>query len=93
MLKTIALVGFAAALALPPVVAFGQTGYGVVPGQPSATTFDRRWNASHLSKDRRGPALLTSAIMPGWATIIITITTGDIPGRASVVRGAGVCVR
>ncbi len=52
MLKTFALIGLTAALALPPVAAFAQTGYGVTPGQPSTSTFDRAWNQANQSKDR-----------------------------------------
>ena len=44
MLKTIALIGFGAALALPSFAAVAQTGYGVSPGAPSTSTFDRSWN-------------------------------------------------
>ncbi len=51
MLKTIALIGLTAALALP-VAAVAQTGYGVTPGQPSTSTFDRAWNQANQSKDR-----------------------------------------
>jgi hypothetical protein len=52
MLKIIALVGFAAALAFAPVaaVAQGATGYGTYGPQQGTSTFDRAWNASHLSK-------------------------------------------
>ena len=48
MLKTIALVGFAASLALAPVaaVAQGATGYGTYGPQQGTSTFDRAWNAS-----------------------------------------------
>ena len=51
MLKTFALIGLTAALALP-VAAVAQTGYGVTPGQPSTSTFDRAWNQANQSKDR-----------------------------------------
>ena len=52
MLKIIALVGFAAPLAFAPVaaVAQGATGYGTYGPQQGTSTFDRAWNASHLSK-------------------------------------------
>ncbi|MBV9288926.1 MAG: hypothetical protein JO288_14105 [Hyphomicrobiales bacterium] len=52
MLKTIALLGFAASLALAPVAAVAQsaTGYGTYGPQRGASTFDRSWNQSHLSK-------------------------------------------
>ena len=52
MLKTIALIGMTAALALPAVPAFAQTGYGVTPGSPSTSTFDRAWNKANLSKEQ-----------------------------------------
>ena len=52
MLKTIALIGLTAALALAPVAGFAQTGYGVTPGSPSTSTFDRAWNHANQSKDR-----------------------------------------
>jgi hypothetical protein len=52
MLKTIALVGFAASLALASVVAVAQsaTGYGTFGPQQGTSTFDRAWNANHESK-------------------------------------------
>ena len=51
MLKTIALAGFAASLALAPVAAVAQaTGYGTIGPQQGTSTFDRAWNASHESK-------------------------------------------
>jgi hypothetical protein len=52
MLKTIAWMGLAAALILPPVSAAAQTGYGVKPGAPSTSSFDRSWNRANESKDR-----------------------------------------
>ena len=52
MLKTIALIALGAALALPPVAAVAQTGYGVAPGQPSATPFDRSFNHFNQSKEQ-----------------------------------------
>jgi hypothetical protein len=52
MLKTIALIAVGAALALAPVGAVAQTGYGVSPGKPSTTTFDRSWNRFNESKER-----------------------------------------
>ena len=52
MLKTIALIGLGAAIALTPAVAVAQTGYGVRPGQPSTSTFDRSWNHFNQSKER-----------------------------------------
>jgi hypothetical protein len=52
MLKTIALIGLTATLALPTVAAFAQTGYGVSHSAPSTSTFDRSWNHANESKDR-----------------------------------------
>ncbi len=52
MLKTIVLIGLGAALALPPVAAGAQTGYGVSNSAPSTTTFDRSWNHFNESKER-----------------------------------------
>ena len=52
MLKTIALISLGAALALLPVSAVAQTGYGVSNGAPSTTTFDRSWNHFNESKER-----------------------------------------
>jgi hypothetical protein len=51
MLKTVALIGFAASLALAPVAAVAQaSGYGSYGPQQGTSTFDRGWNASHESK-------------------------------------------
>ena len=52
MLKTIALAGFAASLALAPLAALAQgaSGYGTYGPQQGTSTFDRAWNASHQSK-------------------------------------------
>jgi hypothetical protein len=59
MLKTIALIGFAAALALPPAAALAQSGssssYGTLGYGPrvptrSLTPFDRSWNEYNQSK-------------------------------------------
>jgi hypothetical protein len=52
MLKTIAWISLAAALCLPPISAVAQTGYGVTPGAPSTSTFDRSWNRANESKER-----------------------------------------
>jgi hypothetical protein len=52
MLKTIALIGLAAAIVAPPASALAQTGYGVTPGSPSTSTFDRAWNHANLSKEQ-----------------------------------------
>jgi hypothetical protein len=52
MLKTIAAISIATALALAPVAGFAQTGYGVSNSAPSTSTFDRAWNHANESKDR-----------------------------------------
>src|SRR5260370_39284232 len=52
MLKTIAWSALGPPLALPPVSAVAQTGYGVINGAPSTTTFDRSWNHFNESKER-----------------------------------------
>jgi hypothetical protein len=51
MLQTIALIGLTAALALSAVPGLAQTGYGVTPGSPSTSTFDRSWNHANQSKE------------------------------------------
>ena len=59
MFKTIALIGLAATLAVPPAAALAQQGtsesYGSVGRGPhvstqSLTPFDRAWNYNHQSK-------------------------------------------
>jgi hypothetical protein len=58
MLRTIALTGFAVAVAIAPLAALAQTGYsssyGAYPGQgmptQSLTPFDRSWNQFNQSK-------------------------------------------
>jgi hypothetical protein len=52
MLKTLALIGLTATLALPTVAAFAQTGWGVSNGAPSKSLFDRESNAINESKER-----------------------------------------
>ena len=52
MLKTIASIAVGAVLCLSPILAVAQTGYGVKPGAPSTSTFDRSWNRANESKDR-----------------------------------------
>ncbi|MGH6799613.1 MAG: hypothetical protein ACREDI_14675 [Roseiarcus sp.] len=62
MLKTIALIGLAAALALPSASAFavsgnssssyGSEGYGPTIPTRSLTPFDRAWNHANESKER-----------------------------------------
>lgn len=55
MFKTLALIGFGAAIALAPAAALAQypSGYGTLPGHPaqSQTTFDRSWN--HFNESKR----------------------------------------
>jgi len=45
-------VGIGASLCLAPLTANAQTGYGVKPGAPSTSSFDRHWNRANESKDR-----------------------------------------
>ena len=61
MLKTIALIGFAAALAFPPAAAWAQTGtssswgsvgYGQKIPTQSLSNFDRQWNQFNQSKEQ-----------------------------------------
>jgi hypothetical protein len=52
MFRTIIGISLGAALCLPPFLAVAQTGYGVKPGAPSTSTFDRHWNRANESKDR-----------------------------------------
>jgi hypothetical protein len=52
MLKTLASIAVGAALCLSPILAVAQTGYGVKPGAPSTSSFDRSWNRANESKDR-----------------------------------------
>jgi hypothetical protein len=61
MLKTIALIGFAAVLVLPSVPAFavsgnssayGTDGYGPTVPTRSLTPFQRSWNHANESKER-----------------------------------------
>ena len=52
MLRTIALISLFAAISAAPASAVAQTGYGVKPGAPSTSTFDRSWNRANESKDR-----------------------------------------
>ena len=51
MIRTIAI-GIGAALCFAPLKAYAQTGYGVKPGAPSTSSFDRHWNRANESKDR-----------------------------------------
>lgn len=52
MLKAIIGIGVCAIVCFPSFTAVAQTGYGVKPGAPSTSTFDRRWNRANESKDR-----------------------------------------
>jgi hypothetical protein len=52
MLKAIVRIALGAALCLPAMTAVAQTGYGVSPGAPSTSTFDRAWNHANESKER-----------------------------------------
>ena len=51
MIRTIAI-GVGVALCFAPLTAYAQTGYGVKPGAPSTSSFDRHWNRANESKDR-----------------------------------------
>ncbi len=61
-IKTIALVGLAALVTLPPVAAFSQSSYGSEPCVPtqSLTPFGRAWNANNEGKNetRAGAAYM-----------------------------------
>jgi hypothetical protein len=50
--KALVAIGFGAALAVLPLMAAAQTGYGVKKNAPSTSTFDRGWNHANESKDR-----------------------------------------
>ena len=78
MLKTIALIGLAAALALPSVPAFavsgnsssyGTEGYGPTVPTQSLTPFQRSWNHANESKERARAGRPGFAIMAATATI------------------------
>ena len=67
MFKTIALIGLGAVLALPPVSAVAQTGFGVSNSAPSQTTFDRSFNHFNESKERaRAGAAYVRRLGEGW---------------------------
>jgi hypothetical protein len=51
MIRTVAIT-FGAALCFASFTANAQTGYGVKPGAPSTSSFDRHWNRANESKDR-----------------------------------------
>jgi hypothetical protein len=52
MIKAIALMAFGAVLALPPMGAVAQTGYGTRPHSHPHSSFERSWNKGNESKDR-----------------------------------------
>jgi hypothetical protein len=52
MLKTIAWISLGAVICFASLPANAQTGYGVKPGAPSTSSFDRHWNRANESKDR-----------------------------------------
>jgi hypothetical protein len=52
MFKTVISMSFGAALCLMSFSAHAQTGYGVKPGAPSRSSFDRSWNHANQSKER-----------------------------------------
>jgi hypothetical protein len=52
MLKKIVCIGVIAGFVIAPFSVVAQTGYGVKPGAPSTSTFDRSWNRANESKDR-----------------------------------------
>ncbi len=52
MLKTIVWISLGSALCVASLPANAQTGYGVKPGEPSTSNFDRHWNRANESKDR-----------------------------------------
>ena len=76
MLKTIALMGLGATLAISPAAA--QTGYGVSNSGPSTSTFDRAWNHANEARNGREPVQHMSVTTADQGTITpTTITTGD----------------
>jgi hypothetical protein len=52
MHKTTAWISLGSALCLLPISSLAQTGYGVSPGAPSTSTFERSWNRANESKER-----------------------------------------
>jgi hypothetical protein len=52
MFKTVLSMSFGAALCFMSFSAYAQTGYGVKPGAPSRSSFDRSWNHANQSKER-----------------------------------------
>jgi hypothetical protein len=51
MIRNVAM-GLGVALCFASLSANAQTGYGVKPGAPSTSSFDRHWNRANESKDR-----------------------------------------
>jgi hypothetical protein len=51
MFRTITI-SLGVGLCFASLSANAQTGYGVKPGAPSTSTFDRSWNRANESKDR-----------------------------------------
>ena len=52
MFKAIAFMALGMVLALPPVGALAQTGYGTRHNSHPHSSFERHWNKSNESKDR-----------------------------------------
>jgi hypothetical protein len=69
MLRFIALVAVTGALSLPPFLAHAQTGYGVKPGAPSTSTFDRRWNSQRKQGPGEGRSGVYASASPGDASL------------------------
>ena len=77
MLRFIALVAVTAACPSRPVLADAQTGYGVKPGAPSTSSFDRHWNRPTRARTVRGPER-SICVSVAWGRITI-ITPPVIP--------------
>jgi uncharacterized membrane protein len=52
MFKAITFMALSVILAIPPVAAVAQTGYGTRPNSHPNSSFERHWNRSNESKDR-----------------------------------------
>ena len=52
MFKAIAITALGTVLAVPPMVAVAQTGYGTRPHSHPHSSFERSWNKGNESKDR-----------------------------------------
>ena len=52
MFKATAIMALGTVLALPPMVAVAQTGYGTRPHSHPHSYFERSWNKGNESKDR-----------------------------------------